>query len=61
MAFEADCGVSTVLEESRVASTVGFLVPGECWATCSICGLDISAAVSGLLTPAGREQLKTQN
>ncbi len=30
MAFEADCGVSTVLEEFRVASTAGFLVPGDC-------------------------------
>ena len=29
MAFEADCGVSTVLETLRVASTIGFLVPGE--------------------------------
>ncbi len=32
MAFEADCGVSTVLEENRVTSTAGFLVPGE-WRT----------------------------
>jgi len=31
MALEADCGVSTVLEEIRVASTARFLVPGECW------------------------------
>ena len=29
MAFEADCGLSAVLEENRVASTAGFLVPGE--------------------------------
>ncbi len=29
MAFETDCGVSTVLEENRVTSTAGFLVPGE--------------------------------
>ena len=29
MAFEADCGSSTVLETARVASTAGFLVPGE--------------------------------
>ena len=29
MAVEADCDVSTVLEEFRVASTTGFLVPGE--------------------------------
>ena len=33
MAFEADCSVSTVLEASRVASTVRFPVPGECLAT----------------------------
>jgi hypothetical protein len=33
MAFAADCGVSTVLEEFRVTSTVGFPVPGECRAT----------------------------
>ena len=31
MAFEADYGVSTVLEEIRVASTVRFLVPGKWW------------------------------
>ena len=30
MAFGADCGASTVLEESRVARTVGSLVPGVC-------------------------------
>ena len=29
MAFEADCGSSTVLEDIRVARTAGFLVPGE--------------------------------
>ncbi len=29
MAFEADCGSSTVLEALRVASTPGFLVSGE--------------------------------
>ena len=29
MAFEADCGGSTVLETVRVASTAGFLAPGE--------------------------------
>jgi hypothetical protein len=29
MAFEADCGASTVLEELRVASTAGFFMPGE--------------------------------
>ena len=33
MAFEADCGVSTVQEELRVASTVRFPVPGECRVT----------------------------
>ena len=33
MAFEADCGSSTVLEEIRVASTAGFPVPGECGVT----------------------------
>ncbi len=27
MAFEADCGASTVLEAFRVASTVGYLAP----------------------------------
>ena len=32
MVFEADCGVSTVLEALRVASTSRSLVPGECWA-----------------------------
>ena len=30
MAFEADCGVSTVLEAICVTSTVGFLVPEKC-------------------------------
>jgi hypothetical protein len=29
MAFEADCGLSTVLEEIRETCTVMFLVPGE--------------------------------
>ena len=33
MAFEADCGSSTVLEALRVASTPRFLVLGECRAT----------------------------
>ncbi len=33
MALEADCRASTVLEALRVASTVGFLVPGECRAS----------------------------
>ena len=32
MAFEADCGVPAVLLTPCVASTVGFLVPGECQA-----------------------------
>jgi len=31
MALDADCGVSTVLEEIRVESTARFLVRGECW------------------------------
>ena len=31
MAFEADCGLPTVLEEPRVASTAWHLVPGEIW------------------------------
>ena len=30
MAVEADCGSSTVLEEFRVTTAVGFLVRGEC-------------------------------
>jgi hypothetical protein len=30
MAFEADCGSSTVLDAPRVPSTVGPFVPGEC-------------------------------
>ena len=29
MAFEADCGLPTVLEEPRVASTAWHLVPGD--------------------------------
>ena len=33
MAFEADCGLSTVLDAFCVASTAGFLVPGECRAS----------------------------
>ena len=33
MAFEANYGVSTVLEALCVTTAVGFLVPGECWAT----------------------------
>ena len=51
MAFEADCGLSTVLEAFRVARTIGSLVPGESWVTChawprpqkevdEICGLE---------------------
>ncbi len=36
MAFGADCGVSTVLEELRVASKGGFLVPGECRARAAL-------------------------
>ena len=32
MAYEADCGVSTVLKALRVATTAGSLVPGE-WRT----------------------------
>ena len=31
MAFEADCGASTVLEELCVARTFGFLVPAKNW------------------------------
>ncbi len=34
MAFEADCGVSTVLEAFCVTSTAGFLEPAGCRATC---------------------------
>jgi len=34
MAFEADCGLSTVLEETRVTSKSGSTVPGEWRATC---------------------------
>ena len=34
MAFEADCGASTVLDAPRVATTVRSLVPGECRANC---------------------------
>jgi hypothetical protein len=34
MAFNADCGVSTVLEALRVESTARLLVPGEYRATC---------------------------
>ena len=30
MAFDTDCGVPTVLEAIRVASTAGPSVPGEC-------------------------------
>ena len=30
MAYEAVCGASTVLEELRVATTAGSLVPGDC-------------------------------
>ncbi len=33
MAFEADCGASTVLEAFRATSTIRFPVPGECRAT----------------------------
>ena len=33
MAFEADCGLSMVLEEIRVTSTSRSAVPGDCWAT----------------------------
>ena len=42
MAFESDCGVSMVLEETRVASAVGFSVPGECVA--AFCGVRVSRA-----------------
>ena len=33
MAFDTDCGASTVLEAIRVASTAGPSVPGECRAS----------------------------
>ncbi len=33
MAFEADCGMSTVLAALCVEITDGFLVPGKCRAT----------------------------
>ena len=36
MAFEADCGASTVLEALRVASTARFLVPEECRAVMDV-------------------------
>ena len=37
MAFEADCGSSTVLEEFRAPSTARFLVPGETHVSTAAC------------------------
>ncbi len=53
MAFEADCGVSMVLEDFRVASTSGFLVPGECWAARwqTVCGRLAGTWVGGSRGP----------
>ena len=34
MAFEADCGVSTVLEALGVESTTRLPMPEECWSGC---------------------------
>ena len=34
MAFEADCGSSTMLKAACVKSTVRFLVPGKYWTLC---------------------------
>ena len=36
MAFEADCGASTVLDAPRVASAVRILVPGKCRSICHL-------------------------
>ncbi len=47
MAFGADCGASTVLEESRVARTVGSLVPGVCRVKNSKFEHDASLAAAG--------------
>ena len=48
MAFEADCASSTVLEALSVASTVGFIVPGECRSTiCSESGCQASPVNAG--------------
>ncbi len=48
MAFEADCGLSTVLETIGVASTVRFPVPGE-WPPC---GAGVSpACAAGTAAP----------
>jgi hypothetical protein len=45
MAFEADCGSSTVLDAPRVPSTVGPFVPGECRAV-----LEPPVGVPGILS-----------
>ena len=47
MAFEADCGSSTVLEEIHVTSTVRFLVPGKWWVSTAV----PCAAISLFLRP----------
>ena len=58
MALEADWGSSTVLEETRVASAVGFPVPGECVA--AFCGARVSRACMSrhgaqyVIAPTGR-------
>ena len=53
MAFEADCGVSTVLEEIRVTSTVRSPVPGKYWAT-AMGGFDPASLWCGRLARTGR-------
>jgi hypothetical protein len=54
MAFEADCGVSTVLEALRVASAAGFLVPGDAERPAALATRPSATAARRLEAPSGR-------
>ncbi len=61
MAIETACGVSTVLEENRVTSTAGFLVPGEWWSTDHQWPTDSTLRMGGPSRERAEWELKTQN
>jgi hypothetical protein len=62
MAFEADCGASTVLGAFRVASTARSLVPGKCQATRRTAPASVTALPRGPgRKDASNSKLKTQN
>jgi len=57
MAFEADCGSSTVLEEINVTRTVRFLFPGERWVSTAV----LCAAISLFFVPFARAPREEPN